>query len=64
MDTDGLDYLRRQIEEQKQIVQQAMADGKAKDFADYQHMCGRLLGMSTAQWLIDEMADRLKNQDD
>lgn len=64
MDTQALDHLRRQIEEQKQIVQQAMADGKAKDFAEYQHMCGKLLGMSTAQWLIDEMADRLKNQDD
>ena len=64
MDINTLEYLRKQIEEHKHIVLEAMADGKAKDFADYQHMCGKLLGMSTAQWVLDEMADRLKNIDD
>lgn len=64
MDAPALEHLRKQIEEHKQIVLQAMADGKAKDFGDYQLMCGKLMGMSTAQYVIDEMADRLKNQDD
>ncbi len=64
MDDSTLVLLRRQLEDQKQTLSQAMADGAARDYAEYKFLCGKLLGLSTAQYLVDEFIDRMRRQDE
>lgn len=55
--------LKKQMEEDKQKVISLMIDGVAKDHAEYKWFCGQLLGLAKAQYLVDVMVDRLKQQD-
>lgn len=64
MDETTLALLRRQIEDQKQTLVQALADGSARDYAEYRFLCGKLLGLSTAQYLVDEFIDRARRLED
>ena len=57
-----LGLLHKQCEDGKQATVDAMVSGGAKDYADYRGMCGRIHGLAMAQARINEMADRLRKQ--
>jgi hypothetical protein len=57
-----LGLLFKQIEEEKTAVRETLIAGGAKDHAEYRYLCGQLYGMSVAQRTINEMADRLRRQ--
>ena len=53
-----------QIENQRKTVLNNLGDGAAKDFASYQNMAGYIRGLSVAESLIKDLAQRLETYDD
>jgi hypothetical protein len=64
MDDQALDFLKRRLEEERQNIIESLGDGVAKDYADYQRMCGVIRGLLTAQREINDLLRKLKDNDD
>lgn len=56
-----LGLLFKQLEDEKSLTGLALVTGGAKDFMEYRHMCGKIYGLSIAQAMINETADRLRS---
>jgi hypothetical protein len=52
------------MEDDKKSLISALSDGVAKDYAEYKHLCGQIMGISKAQLRVNEMNTRLQDQDD
>jgi hypothetical protein len=54
------------IELDKDIAQKRdwVASGQAKDFADYQRMCGEIHGLLIARQEITDLKQRMENSDE
>ena len=55
METKLLELLIRKYEEQKASVAESLQSGAAKDYAEYQHLCGVVRGLGLAQIEIDDL---------
>jgi hypothetical protein len=64
MENDVMSVLLKHMEEDKKSLISALSDGVAKDFAEYKHLCGQIMGISKAQLRVNEMNTRLQDQDD
>jgi hypothetical protein len=64
MDTQVLDYLRGKLQEELESVEESLAQGVAKDYAEYQNLCGVIRGLLTAQREINDLLRRVKEHDD
>jgi ABC-type glycerol-3-phosphate transport system substrate-binding protein len=61
---DFVTALNKKLEDQRQMLIAALAKGSANDFAEYQHLCGRLRGLADAQGLLNDLAQTLKENDE
>jgi hypothetical protein len=59
-----LGLLFKQLEDEKSALAAAVVQGNVGDFAAYKMLTGKIHGLALAQSLINEMADRLRKQDD
>jgi len=59
-----LDHLLKQIDDKVKILEEALGIGEAKDYADYQRMCGEIYGLLTVRRNIIDLKSRLENFDD
>ena len=59
-----LQHLTDRINDTIEKLQEAMADGLAKDYAEYKKMCGEVKGLLTARSLVKDLQERLINDDD
>ena len=59
-----LGILWNQLEDQRKLKIEALADGAAKDFAQYQHTVGMVRGLLTAQSLIQDLAKNMEMDDE
>ena len=64
MDTQVLDYLRGKLQEELESVEESLAQGVAKDYAEYQNLCGVIRGLLTAQREINDLLRKVKDYDD
>ena len=64
MDTQALTYLRDRLQEEVKSVEESLAQGVAKDYAEYQNLCGVIRGLLTAQREINDLLRKLKDDDD
>lgn len=64
MDDPTLERLKKRLEEERQNIIESLGDGVAKDYADYQRMCGVIRGLLTAQREINDLLRKLKDEDD
>jgi hypothetical protein len=64
MENDAMSLLLKHMEDDKKSLISALSDGVAKDYAEYKHMCGQIMGISKAQLCVNEMNKRLQDQDD
>lgn len=64
MDDPTLERLKKRLEEERQNIIESLGDGVAKDYADYQRMCGVIRGLLTAQREINDLLRKLKEEDD
>jgi hypothetical protein len=59
-----LELLLSRIEDQRKTVLNNLGDGAAKDFASYQNMAGYIRGLSVAESLIKDLAQRMETYGD
>ena len=53
-----LDHLFNRLKERESEVSLAMSDGVAKDFAEYNHLCGVIQGLRQAKMEIQDLVQR------
>jgi len=59
-----LQHLSSKLDDSVLQLQINMADGLAKDYAEYKKMCGEVKGLLTARSYIKDLQERLINNDD
>ncbi len=64
MATTALDVVLKDIEEQRESIANALCDGAAKDFAEYQLMCGEIRGLSLAHSYITDLVRKMEQDDE
>jgi hypothetical protein len=61
---DAFDYLSAQLREEMEAVKESLAAGAAKDYAEYQHLCGKIRGLLTAQSKLNDLKERMDDSDE
>jgi len=59
-----LELLLSRIEDQRKQVLINLGDGAAKDFASYTNMTGYIRGLSVAESIIKDLAQRMETFED
>ena len=61
---DAFDYLSSQLREEMEAVKESLAAGAAKDYAEYQHLCGKIRGLLVAQSKLNDLKERMDDSDE
>jgi hypothetical protein len=64
MDDQVLELLSKKCTEEIRAIEESLGAGAAKDYAEYQNMCGVIRGLLTAQREINDLLRRVKEYDD
>lgn len=64
MDQQLLEYLSGKYAEEIKVIQENLGAGAAKDYAEYQNLCGIIRGLLTAQREINDLLRKVKDHDD
>lgn len=64
MDTQVLEYLNKKLKDEIMVIEENMGRGAAKDYAEYQNLCGVIRGLLTAQREINDLMRKVKEHDD
>jgi hypothetical protein len=64
MELKIFDVLNQKITERVMELSRALSEGVAKDHADYKEMCGVIRGLQTAQYEINDLVRKIKDDDD
>jgi hypothetical protein len=59
----AMELLLKEIDEKRDALQRAMADGAAKDYAMYRELCGEIRGLSTAHMFVSDLVRRMENDE-
>jgi hypothetical protein len=59
-----LAYLAKEIARERASQADFLATGRAENHAEYRHVCGVIRGLNTAEQLINDLVQRLENNDD
>ena len=59
-----IDYLLSQIREDTEAIKESLAAGSAKDYAEYQHLCGKIRGLLIAQSKLTDLKERIEKDDE
>jgi len=59
-----LQYIISELNEQRTDLQNSLGDGVAKDFPEYQKICGVIRGLDLAKRLVTDLADRLEKENE
>ena len=53
-----LDHLFNRLKEREREVSESMAEGSAKDFAEYRNLCGVIQGLRRARLEVQDLVQR------
>ena len=59
-----LDLILKQIDEKVRRLEEILGVGEAKDFAEYQRICGEIKGLLTARLNMKDLQQRAKEYDE
>jgi len=59
-----LEVLLKQVRDKRDQIVEAVANNAAKDFADYQKLCGEIRGLSLAEGYILDLAKKMEFSDE
>ena len=59
-----LDHLLKQADEKVRRLEETLGIGEAKDYAQYQQMCGEIKGLLTMRLYITDLKKNLENFDE
>jgi hypothetical protein len=62
--SDVLDYLREKIDDEIQVISDSLANGNARDHAEYRHAVGVIRGLNIAHDIISDVSKRMEEVDD
>jgi hypothetical protein len=60
----ALEVLIKQVRDKRDQIVEAVANNAAKDFADYQKLCGEIRGLSLAEGYILDLAKKMEFSDE
>jgi uncharacterized protein YPO0396 len=63
MEDRVLTHLLSKVSERIEQLTESLADGNAKDFAEYRYLCGTIRGLSHAQSEMKDLVRRLREID-
>lgn len=63
MDNDAMSLLKKQIDDERRALADALADGCAEDYPRYREIVGKIYGLMLAYRLVSEMELRLQKQE-
>lgn len=64
MDQQILEYLSEKYAEEIKVIQDNLGAGVAKDYAEYQNLCGKIAGLLTAVREIQDLLQRINSNAD
>jgi len=64
MEKQILEHLWRKLEDLRKELVENLGDGAAKDYAAYKELCGISRGLLTAQSEINNLLQKLKDDDE
>lgn len=64
MDKQALEYLDKKYSEEIKVIEEELGRGGAKDYAQYQNLCGVIRGLLTAQREINDLLRKVKDYED
>ena len=64
MDSQILELLSKKFADEIRSIEESLGAGAAKDYAEYQHLCGVIRGLLTAQREANDLLRKLKDHDD
>lgn len=59
-----LEVLLRQVREKRSQIVEAVSNNAAKDFSEYQKLCGEIRGLSLAEGFILDLAKNMEFSDE
>ena len=59
-----LDLLLKQIDDKVRTLEEILGVGEAKDFAEYQRICGEIKGLLTARLNMTDLQKNIEESDD
>lgn len=59
-----LEYVDSKLNERRKQIEETLASGVAKDYAEYQRLCGVISGLDFATQVILDLAKRLEKNDE
>lgn len=59
-----IEVILKQIREKKQYLAEALANKAAKNFEDYQFICGEIRGLTAVEMYLQDLAKNLEHEDD
>ena len=62
-DYQALVLVQKELGKMRQDRELFINSGRAKDFSEYQHVCGVILGLSHADNIINDLVRKLENDD-
>jgi hypothetical protein len=64
MDRQALEYLDKKYSDEIRVIEESLGAGVAKDYAEYQNLCGVIRGLLTAQREINDLLRKVKDFED
>jgi hypothetical protein len=64
MELKIFEIVNQRISERVMDLSRALSDGVSKDYADYKEMCGVIKGLQTAQYELNDLLRKIKEDDD
>lgn len=61
---DAFDYLDKEINKEIRNIEDGLGSGVAKDYAEYQNLCGKIRGLLAAQDIILDLKKRTEQNDE
>jgi hypothetical protein len=61
---DILELLIQKVDAEISVIEDSLGSGNAKDYADYQSMCGKIKGLLTARALMKDLQQTMENSDE
>jgi hypothetical protein len=58
------DYLLQELREANESHKEFVLSGRPKEHAEYQHVCGVIRGLATAESIVKDLVQRLEQSND
>jgi hypothetical protein len=62
--SDVFNYLQEKMDEEIRVISESLANGNARDHAEYRHAVGVIRGLNIAHDIISDVSKRMEEVDD